>query len=374
MNLHVFNDSHGFVLNITVERFAKANRLKNNVFINLNNKTLYKNDKVLYLRKHLYSFKKAAFQFSQARTVTFYPLDESGAWFLAELRKLQPFIEVRWVFWSYEFYHRPERRFLLLESFSKEYCKRSEGIANKMYRTIALIAKKIARYPFYNSNLLNSAYRQVNTFFSFLPEDYKNVFREVENPSCIYKPISFLSTDQMINDVKPLKLGLKIIVGHAATPTANHAEVFRQLSKIEIENPILLPLEYGENKYKKELKKLATKYFSARVAFLEKRMRLSHYYQQLSDVGFAIFNFRWQEALGNILFLLWNGAKVFLRRESSVYCQLSAWGLTVFSVSDDVNRFELTHLLPFEEASNNKKIIEELFSEKKVKEYWEALM
>ena len=107
MNLHVFNDSHGFFLNLTVKRFLESDALQNNLFINLNNKTIYTSPEVKYLKRNLFSFKRVIKTLPAIKSVTFYPFDYTAAFFLKELKKIQPSIKVGWVFWGYEFYqHR----------------------------------------------------------------------------------------------------------------------------------------------------------------------------------------------------------------------------------------------------------------------------
>lgn len=373
MNLHVFNDSHGFVLNVTVDRFEKAGALGNNQFINLRQKTIYKNNRVTYLKKNLRTYKRFVTNCGDIDSVTFYPLDDTAAWFFKEFIKVKPGIRVYWVFWSYEFYHTPGRRELLFDQYSTTYYSQQQTIITQIKRMGTIAVKKLIGIPYHNQKLLNEAWRQVNTFFSFLPQDYKNVFSEVKS-DCTYSPISFLSIEKITNGLKPASIGFKIMVGHAASPTANHAELFEQLSRIGINNNIVIPLEYGEAQYRLKIKQIASGLFPNQVEFLENRLSMTEYYQKLSDIGFAVFNFRRQEALGNILFLVWNGAKVFLNDASSVYKQFRMWGLTVFSISSDLNKNQFEELLSPDEASRNKKILENLFSENKVKKYWEVLM
>jgi len=374
MNLHVFNDAHGFVLNVTIERFAQANALQKNCFINLNQKTIYKNEKVVYLKKNILAYRKAARELSSIQSVTFYPFDDSAAWFLRELKRYQPSFEVKWVFWSYEFYYRPDRYAALLGKFSSQYYKRHQTYLKKIRNAITLIAKKVLRIPFFDLGLLKSGYQQVHVFYSFLPEDYRNVYAEINNNQCSFRQISFLSIDQITHDLLPAPLSHKIMIGHSAVPTANHAEMLEQLSKKQIFNKLFIPLEYGEKQYKNEIKLLAKNLFNDRIEVLENRLSMHEYYQKLSDIGYALFAFYKQEALGNILFLVWNGAKVFLCEESSVYRQFKIWGLTVFSISQDFTKDQFQHLLSPEESAKNKRIIEALFSEQQLKTYWEALM
>lgn len=374
MNLHVFNDSHGFFLNLTVERFKENDALKNNSFINLTNNTIYTHPGVTYLKRNLPSFKRAVKNLPSITTITFYPLDHTSVFFLKEVKKKYPSVKTCWVFWGYEFYHRPGLNQLNFEAFSAAWYKRQTGVFKQTKNSCIQLLKKILRIPVFNKTLLQESYAQVNKFYSFLPQDFKNVFATLENSQCEYSPISFLSIDEMKQGITWGGITPEVMVGHAASPSINHAEILQQLKTISFSGKLFIPLEYGEDGYRAAIKKLVNDLFPHNTKFLEQRLAMQAYYQRLSVIGFAIFNFRWQEALGNIVFLTWNGTKIFLNQQSSVYKQFVAWGIIVFSVEQDLDSKSITQLLTYEEQQKNKTIIEGLFAEQKVKQYWAALM
>ena len=138
--------------------------------------------------------------------------------------------------------------------------------------------------------------------------------------------------------------------------------------------PLFIPLEYGQDGYRQEVKRLGKQLFNDQVEYLEKRLTMDAYYRRLSTIGYAIFNFKWQEGLGNILFLVWNGAKVFLRDDSSVSMQLKEWGCAIYSIENDLNVAQLSTVLSEKERSKNRSIVEGLISAKKVEEYWNRLL
>ncbi len=374
MNLHIFNDSHGFILNITVKRFVEMGVMKNNYFINLNKKTIYTNPRVEYLKKNIFSFKRAIKKLPPIISITFYPFDFTAAAFFKEFKKSYPSAKINWVFWSYEYYHRPDINHLNFDHFSTDYYKRKKTFLSNFKKTFSNTIKKILFIPVFNINDLFKCYNDIEKFYSFLPMDFKNVFQYINNKTCEYHPISFISIEDMNSEIVWGKITNEVMIGHAATPFLNHFEIMDKLYNISFSANLLLPLEYGEKQYRKDIKKRASILFNNRVEFLEKRLDMQQYYQRLSNIGYAIFNFRWQEALGNIVFLIWNGAKIFLKEESSVYQQFIVWDLIVFSIEHHLNKENITNLLTFEEKHKNKIIIENLFSEKKVKKYWEQLI
>lgn len=373
MNLHVFNDSHGFFLNLTVSRFVAAGALQNNLFINLNDRTIYTDPHVKYFKKNTLSFKRAARSLPAINSVTFYPLDFTATAFLKELKKSQPAIKVGWVFWGYEYYLHPASIKQNFENFSLAYYKRQNEIFKNARAAVTRILKNILFIPVFNEQQLINGHSQVDKFYSFLPQDFKNVFQNIKTANCQYYPIAFLSIEEMNNKIEWGRLTDEVMIGHAATPTLNHAEILDKLQGIPFPGKLFMPLEYGEEKYRREIKDKAIALFNGRIEFLETRLEMNDYYRRISRAGYAIFNFRWQEGLGNIVFLAWNGTKIFLQKESSVYKQFVAWGLHVFSIEEDLDKENINELLPVEKRQMNKAIIEDLFSEQKIKKYWEPL-
>ena len=374
MNLHVFNDSHGFFLNLIVERFELNNALENNIFINLNEKTLYKNPKVFYIQKNIISYRKKISSIPKINRITFYPLDYVGAFFLNELRKTQPDVKVGWVFWSYEFYHRPDKVQNLFDGFSLDYFKKGVSSFIKLKTKLYNIIKKVLYIPVFNKKLLEESYFLIDNFYSFLEQDFKNVFKNIPDAKCNYSFLSFLSIEQVTKGVELKAMSLEVLVGHSPNPSLNHAEILDKLYSFSFTGKLLIPQEFGEEAYKIAIKQKAKFLFNDKVTLLEKRLPLQEYNERLSSVGFAIFNFKTQEALGNILFLIWNGTKIFLQKESSVYIQFKTWGFIIFSIEDDLSKVSLSQYLSINDRKKNKSISEELFSTRKIERDWKKLL
>ncbi len=372
MNLHILNDPHGYNLNLVIQHCNKSDSSAKNVFINLNLKPVNKNEQAEYLPQNIVSFKKNIKTLPKLSSVTFYPLDYVAAYFLKELKAKQPEVIVRWVFWSYEFYHLPGRYQKLLKPFSQKiFIEKKE---NKILSTIKTVVKKLLNKPVVNIPLLHETYKYVDAFYSFLQQDFINVKNKVPTLQATYHQTSFLSIEQIAgNSDSQNSLSDEIIIGHSARLTGNHYEILTSISTIDINNRIFIPLAHGDADYKNQIKKNALQYFADRVSFLEEELNMQLYFKRISAAGFAVFNFSMQEGLGNILFLLWNGAKIFLQSESSAYIQFKAWGLDIFSSEKDLTVKNLTQLLDTNSAMNNKIILKNLFSENKVKEYWKPL-
>jgi dTDP-N-acetylfucosamine:lipid II N-acetylfucosaminyltransferase len=115
----------------------------------------------------------------------------------------------------------------------------------------------------------------------------------------------------------------KILIGNSATIENNHADVLQKLLKIDDQAyRFSLPMTYGQfSRYKTRIQSLYRKALSDRVDFLEQHLELRAYYQYLQQHPTAIFLHYRQQALGNILYLLYTGTKVYLSKNNVI----SAW-------------------------------------------------
>lgn len=342
--------------------------LEKNIFVNINTHTIYRHGNVRYIPALTGSYKKFIHSLPEIETVHFYPFDVNASWFFLELQKRFPPITASWVFWSYEFYQRPD-----IPGASLAW-QQETGIFSRTLQALKKPVKKSLGKPVFDAELLNEGYKHLSYFYSFLPEDFQQVKKQFPDLKAQYRPFSFISIQQARgNRTWEDARSTEVMIGHSASVSLHHAEVIDILAKLELKNPFLFPLEYGDINYGREIKQYASTKLSGNLSFIEQRMDLPAYAQRLSKVGFAIFNFRWQEGLGNIMLLLWNGTKIFLRENSSAYIQFRKWGLVVFSIENDLDRQNLSTLLSTQDMLLNRERLEGLFSDQQVERYWRPL-
>jgi hypothetical protein len=97
--------------------------------------------------------------------------------------------------------------------------------------------------------------------------------------------------------------------------------------------------------------------FGDKLVALTEFLPLADYQRLLAGIDIGIFNFRRQQALGNIITLLGLGRKVVLRRDVSTWELLTRLGIEVH----DVRSFRPVRLDP-EAARRNAEIVRARFS------------
>lgn len=159
-----------------------------------------------------------------------------------------------------------------------------------------------------------------------------------------------------------LPLNNTILLGNSASITNNHLDVLDKLTKNKINKNLVLPLSYGEVDYRNDVIN-EFKVYEKDVFILKYFMSIKEYNKIISSCKFAIFNTRRQQAVGNIIALLWYGAKIFISEKNTFYGYLKSLRIIVFSYEKDLKIKKLRQGLSETEILNNRKILMNFLSE-----------
>ncbi|TKS56988.1 TDP-N-acetylfucosamine:lipid II N-acetylfucosaminyltransferase [Mesohalobacter halotolerans] len=243
------------------------------------------------------------------------------------------------------------------------------------HRTNLLFRKETSRISVFKNLFRNSYYKIKNKtknpgleikdaiesadFLGLLYKDEFNFIKsKVNNKTLQYFKFSYYPIEKMLNDTEKFVSGDNILLGNSASYTNNHLDVIDLLSKLNITNKkIICPLSYGNELYAEKIRlegqlKLKDS-FKALVDF----MPLQEYNLYLEKCGFVIMNHYRQQAVGNVMVMLWMGAKVFLDERNTLYHYLKRLNIYVFSVKLDLNENELSSILTRDQQLHNRKIL-----------------
>jgi len=113
---------------------------------------------------------------------------------------------------------------------------------------------------------------------------------------------------------------INILLGNSATKSNNHIDILKILAKYKNDNiEIICPLSYGDTHYAQEVSTFGKKIFGNKFFPLESILERSEYNKMLSSIEIAIFNFDRQQGIGNINALLYLGAKVYIRKTTTMW-------------------------------------------------------
>ncbi len=214
-----------------------------------------------------------------------------------------------------------------------------------------------------------------------IPQDFEVISHTLQTELVRYSffypnPVKFEFFDE-VNCVTPSKTIPNILLGNSASETNEHRKIIDLLACFTtgFEFRVICPLSYGDPVYAEEIIKYGTERLGERFFPLRNLMAAKDYAVLLSTVDIAIFNYRRQQGLGNIIGLLYAGKKVYMRSEVSTSRWLTDIGVKVYPIepvliSKDIDAFfELDAI----GSASNKKIIGDYFSESNCIRLWDLI-
>lgn len=280
-----------------------------------------------------------------------------------------------WISWGGDVYNR-------LSSWRyKLYGKATEiAITKSTSRNIYyFIIKKSFPYRLFQNikaelklELFRRVIRKINYFSTvLLPE--KNIVQKHYQIRGSYVPFNYSNPDSL-NAHYHEKFNLNktgsnnnILLGNSAAPTNNHIEAINFLSKFELgETKVIIPLSYGANhNYINNIKEHGEKVLGKNFFPLNSMLQLDEYHKLISSCSVCIMNHYRQNGMGNVIFMIWIGTKVFLSERNPAYSYFKKLGVHIYSIENDlkkVNDGDIFNSLPHIAKIQNRRIMEECFS------------
>lgn len=270
--------------------------------------------------------------------------------------------KVYWLFWGYELYETLgyENDFKLIDQPFNPFIKKSYVTINKISK---IIRKFIGKYrvPSYIQ-----LFSMIDYFCFWYIYDY-HLLQKYYPSNMKYKYFAYgaalKGNENSIFNEMSTKQSHKIMINHQASLFGNHDTVFKKISKIDTNNLLtkIVPLSYGSTIIKEETLRKGRKLFGSKFHPILNRMPKEEYFSLLSDIDAAVFGQRRQEASGNIIQLLRNGVKIFLRNDNCLLEYYKSKGYHIYSFEDDLNSIsDLQPLTPSQKKHNRDTAIKTL--------------
>lgn len=138
------------------------------------------------------------------------------------------------------------------------------------------------------------------------------------------------------NSSKNQQTKIQVLLGHSAAPFLNHKKCLKLLTKFKHNIDIHIPMTYGcgGNKYVNYIERLSYKLFDKNnVHIYKKHMSSEEYSTLLSNIDIAIFDNKYQAALGNIFLILYLNKKLFLNKHGVIYKGLQQDNVEIYDVN-----------------------------------------
>ena len=264
--------------------------------------------------------------------VVFHSLDIS---IYPELKSVPKSIPTVWLGWGYDYYDvLPGDAPLLLKATQALYSHLVEARPRQIL--FRFIKKIMGGYDQSVGKI--RAIEKVTIFCPVLPEEYeivRNARRWRHFPK--FAPWNYGTIED--NFIKGFEgesvTGDAILVGNSATFTGNHLEAFELLRRLKMSGrQIVVPLSYGNKELATFLIDKGKEYFANEFESLTDFMPIEEYVAIIKRCGYVIMNHVRQQAVGNIVIMLYLGARVFIRKENPVYDFFKQSGVILSAVQE----------------------------------------
>lgn len=263
-----------------------------------------------------------------------------------------------WLGWGYDYYDLRSDLSLLLP---KTKALKAALEPTTMFMMLRKFSKKLLE----NTGIIKSkrdVIKRMTIFAPVLPNEYKMIAKALrlnEFPSYSCWNYGTLE-DNLVKGFETETIsGNDILVGNSASFTCNHIETFDVLSQFSLNGRrVIAPLSYGNESYRKEIEKVGYENFGENFFPLVDFIPVHEYVSQIKNCGFVIMNHVRQQAVGNIVIMLFLGARVFVRQENPVYEFFKCAGVTISTVQElEVKPELLDSPLTVEERARNRTIV-----------------
>jgi len=275
------------------------------------------------------------------------------------------FRTLNWMVWGSDLYNLPFLKPALYEPLTKtRYINRRITFQHQLYNAKVFLLHNFYRKKAYSkvNNILTwmrSEYAFASKSIAGLNADHRFFFYENETP---YKALDeVIKLGRTSNQARPV-----YILGNSSTPELNHLDAVRSLTDQGVEADLWIPLSYGDDHYRRFVKRSISTYKGGEVRFIEHYLDFQRYLQLLWEADGLIMNNIRPQGYGNIFMMMYLGKKVFLNRKNFSIPELQSAGLA-WSPIDSFGNNQHVHW------SENRSAVTRLLSHEKLLDVYSHL-
>lgn len=279
-------------------------------------------------------------------------------------------ITIAWFAWGFDVYNQPKVKHLLYEHETAIFVRRGKTFKD-LFKSVPFLRSLI----FFllkkddNEKVLQQARNRINYFCTYIEEDY-NFYKEHFKTESKFYYTPFCTIAQYLSGNESLRVSVNaanILIGNSNSAENNHIDVFGLLAKINVESgEFIVPLSYGTNeKYKEFVIESGQNLLGSKFIPLLDFMNRASYLEMLENCSAAVFYHNRQQAMGNIIALLYMGVRVYLSSKNPIYHYFKRVGLHVYDFNKEYSIFR-NSLLEENYMKHNKEVLKNLFSKEEV--------
>lgn len=294
--------------------------------------------------------------------------------FLKAIENIDFDIKIAWIEWGFELYMHPENRYTLYGKKTKKFLQK-----NRPFVLLKWQLKKINWLRFFLNEVLKVAnsyvdlqkksLRKIQFFGTYIYEDYVFFTKLFPEHNLKYLEVAFSTIDQYLANNKNIKThqeAKNIFVGNSNSLESNYLDVINVLSDIKVVERCFFVLSYGnDDGHRNAVIKAGNAYLGGKFQPLLNFMDRTDYLNILKSCSVGVFYHFRQQAMGNIIAMLYMGARVYLSVKNPAYQFFLRKGVIINNFENEFMIFR-NKSLEHHEQFVNKQILENLFCAEKV--------
>lgn len=297
-----------------------------------------------------------------------------------EINKIKKKLKIVWLAWGTDIKYTKFYKKNIYYPFTKELLD-SFSLATVQF--IKLQVRDIYFFLKYGLSLRENyrmAVKKIDFCATVVPEEFDILYSDLPYFRAKQVFFSYASIEysfKHLNRDSDRIQGYSILIGNSADPSSNHVDVFYELKRMDVKNRnIVVPLNYGEDlKYRDKIIHIGKNVFGESFKPLVNQvLSETSYISLLKECSVAIMLHEQQQALGNLITLIWLGCKVFMSENSVVYSFFIKNGIKVFSFQNEFTQKNISSLLDEKDISLNRLNLYKIYSHESVLNRVKALI
>jgi dTDP-N-acetylfucosamine:lipid II N-acetylfucosaminyltransferase len=391
MNYHIMSDA--VFIDWFIESAEAIAPDKNIYLINTKSKnSVIKSDKIIIAPVGSKIFKGYMDKIVDGDKIFAHWVSPKVQWTINRIKKN---VKIGLFFWGGDFYEQPDNKYndFLYDTLTEPLHTKYYNLTKRPFNADSFkdfLKKTFAYLTDYVKNKVFEHERQIflnrlDYFAGLIPEELEWVKARYDVPKAQFfyffygnKTVYGLDTEGVYDSIESDSTDtcLNILIGNSANETNNHLEVFKALEPFKNENfKLILPLNYGFNEgkhghwYRDEvIKQAKTTFGETKVLALTDMIPFEEYKTIMNAVDIAIMNHNRQQAVGNIIALLAQGKKVYMKTDKNILAQFLQQSGTYINDIENISNLEFADFsapLSIIEKKQNLEALKSIFNEEK---------
>lgn len=224
--------------------------------------------------------------------------------------------KIAWISWGYDLYPRIKNIEEFLLPKTKKFFRSISSPRTKLKSDLKSDFKNSFKVEPSNSKLMS----RIDFISPVLKSEFDLLSEKFNIPSSKYLRWNYLTLEEDVirKEPKMNNSGKSLLLGNSGSIWLNHLDILDDLNSMNLDfDEVILPCSYGDREYISFMKEIIKDKLQG-VQLIENFLPYDKYIKILEKCKYLLINTERQIALGNILFFLYYGGSVIIRKNNPI--------------------------------------------------------